>query len=920
MQIKKVLIKAFGPFIDQDLELAPGMTVIYGPNEAGKTTWHAALYAGLCGIRRGRGAGRVEDRAFAALHRPWDGPTWQVGLTLKLADGREIELQQDLEGRVACRATDTQLGRDVSDEIMSDGSPDGSVWLGLDRRAFLVTACVGQAEILSVSSNPAELQEHLQRAAATAGTDETAAEALERLKEYQSEQVGLFRSNSTKPLQASINRLAASERALETARAAHEKYLADAEEVERLEERGNATGKELAVFDAVVTRRNAEELKARFERATALEERYAGSTPPDLAGDEDVARDVTTAVTAWQKVAVPQAMEGPSAGELRIKLSELPAGTSGDLAPEPAVVRARDAALTARSMLVQHVEQKPAEPEVIDASITDQELRDLARDIEATVPDVDPALQARRQQATAQLAESGSRKINRKLLATGIVLILIGVVGGVLIPPAAVVAVAGVGLLVVALVRRGDGDRLDALQTLVTLDAEGGTLLQTAEAIQRRKDAATDRLRSLGLPQEPAALLDLAGKIATAAQQRTLLGNWGRLKTASEDRAAQADGDLAGALTARGLPIEGDAIASADRYIRDCAERASDAEQSGKRSGLEGQLATREHLESIEKNAEEAKGAALLALRKAAGRCGLAEAAPDVMVEELSEWLSERTAKHGAHQVEIEERKELEGLLGEQSLEDLANAVRQSLERAEELGAKVATEDLSAVDIPDDWEGQLRSLRAEDKAARQFADEARGRLEVLTGQLLSVAAAEEALAGAKSERARVEELQLTLDTTINFLAEAQERVHRDIAPVLAGSLQAWLPQVTGERYVEATVDPEELLVKVRGEGAPWRDAQFLSQGTREQVYLLLRMAMVQHLTAKGECAPLILDDVTVQCDTTRTVGLLDLLRTMSADRQIILFSQENDVLGWAEEHLGGAQDALHILDPVGVQV
>jgi hypothetical protein len=919
MQVKKVRIKAFGPFIDQDLELAPGMTVVYGPNEAGKTTWHAALYAGLCGIRRGRGAGRVEDRAFAALHRPWDGPTWQVGLTLKLAGGREIELQHDLDGRVACRATDN-LGRDVSDEIMNDGSPDGSVWLGLDRRAFLATACVGQAEILSVRSNPEELQEHLQRAAATAGTDETAAEALERLREYQSEQVGLLRSNSTKPLQASINRLVASQRALEAAQAAHEKYLADAEEVERFEERGNATAKELAVFDAAVTRRNAEDLKAKLARATALEEKYAGSTPPDLAGDEDMARDVASAVTAWQKVAIPQAMGGPSAGELRAKLSELPAGTSGDLAPDPAVVGARDAAMTARSMLAQHLEQKPAEPEAIEASITDQELRDLARDIEATVPEVDPALQARRQQATTQLAESGSRKINRPMLAAGIALILVGVVAAILFPPAGVVAVVGIVLLVLALVRRSNGDRLDALQTLVTLDAEGGTLLQTAEAIQRRKDAAVGRVRSLRLPQEPAALLDLAGKVAAAAHQRALLDNWGRLKTANEDHAAQADGDLAGALTARGLPIEGDAIASADRYIGDCAERASDAELSGKRSGLEGQLAAREHLESIEKTAEETKSVALVALRQAAGRCGLADAAPDVMVEELSEWLTERTAKHGTHQLEIEERKELEGLLGEQSVEDLANTVRQSLERAEQLEAKVATEDLSAVDIPDDWEGQLRKLRADDKGARQTADEARGRLEVLTGQLPSVAAAEEAVAAAKSERARVEELQVTLDTTINFLAEAQERVHRDIAPVLAGSLQAWLPQVTGERYVDATVDPEELLVKVRGEGAPWRDAQFLSQGTREQVYLLLRMAMVQHLTAKGERAPLILDDVTVQCDTNRTAGLLDLLHTMSAERQIVLFSQEDDVHSWAEEHLGGAQDTLLVLDPVGVPV
>ena len=50
MRIESVTAHAFGPFVDETLDLARGMTVIYGPNESGKSTWHAALYAGLCGI------------------------------------------------------------------------------------------------------------------------------------------------------------------------------------------------------------------------------------------------------------------------------------------------------------------------------------------------------------------------------------------------------------------------------------------------------------------------------------------------------------------------------------------------------------------------------------------------------------------------------------------------------------------------------------------------------------------------------------------------------------------------------------------------------------------------------------------------------------------------------------------------------
>src|SRR5438876_6742013 len=113
MKVETVFAYSFGPFADAMLELAPGMTLVYGPNEAGKSTWHAALYAGLCGMRRARGRARGEDDRFAERHRPWTGDGWGVRVRIHLKDGRDIELQHDLAGLVDCRAVDVGLGRDV---------------------------------------------------------------------------------------------------------------------------------------------------------------------------------------------------------------------------------------------------------------------------------------------------------------------------------------------------------------------------------------------------------------------------------------------------------------------------------------------------------------------------------------------------------------------------------------------------------------------------------------------------------------------------------------------------------------------------------------------------------------------------------------------------------------------------------------
>ena len=173
-----------------------------------------------------------------------------------------------------------------------------------------------------------------------------------------------------------------------------------------------------------------------------------------------------------------------------------------------------------------------------------------------------------------------------------------------------------------------------------------------------------------------------------------------------------------------------------------------------------------------------------------------------------------------------------------------------------------------------------------------------------------MAEAEERLAAEQAELDRVVTLAATLDLTTTFLRRAQDRVYRDIAPVLVRTLERWLPGVTGGRYVDAMVDPATLVVQVRGPNQPWRRADLLSVGTAEQVYLLLRVALAEALAVTGETCPLLLDDVTVQADPVRTARILDLLLTLAQDRQIVLFAQEPMVAQWAQAALTGDQHAL----------
>src|SRR5690606_19121751 len=247
-----------------------------------KSTWHAAIYAAVCGQRRGPGM-TTRERQFAERHRPW-GPDGErlVSAELQLADGRRVEMRQDLAQSAASHAKDLDLGRDLSGEIIREGAPDAAVWLGLDRQSFAATAFVAQARMLDVLEQPDGLQELLQGAVATAGQDAAAAAALARIDEFRREHVGSERAPS-KPLRQAMAAVTAARTDLDQARAALATYQRREQEVERLRQAEAAALRELHRYEAAALHARAATILARAEEARRLEERLA-STSSGAAG------------------------------------------------------------------------------------------------------------------------------------------------------------------------------------------------------------------------------------------------------------------------------------------------------------------------------------------------------------------------------------------------------------------------------------------------------------------------------------------------------------------------------------------------------------------------------------------------------------------------------------------------------------
>lgn len=899
MRIHRVIARAFGPFHGEALEFGRGMTVVAGPNEAGKSSWHAATRLALTGLRRARGRATSVDAAVADRHRPWDTPDeWSVEALLRLDDGRTIEIRQDLAGKVACAAIDVGIGRDVSDEIL-DGTPDASRWLGLDRDAFATTVSVSQAQVLAVADAADELQEQMQRAAATRGTDATAAQAIERLIEFRREAVGADTVAARGPLRAAKTRLGQARESLGRARSSHADYLERGARAEVAERRLADARRQLDVAHWGQARAAADRSAARARRAVDLAARHP--EPPALANRDEHADQVAAAIDAWVRQPVPPALTGPSSAALEAELRDLPRAPEGDLAAEAHVLAAAHEVDLADEALRSHgVEPITAPP----SSVTSDHLRSIARRLRP-----EPAAAGPRELPHAGGPRAGLLPA-RGIVAFGLALLVVATVMGVAGASLLAGAIAGVGVVTSGLgVVAWVAGRSRAVLSRGAAPAVGSPN-PTNEA---ERHAALELARSAGLPVDPDVLELIADQALVAERDHEERRRWLARRSELAARRDRADAGLRQALESRGLLIEGAATEAFSGYLADCERRGRQATAAMRREPLERELAARRQAEVAAATALIAVEEAETSLRTAARAAGVdnGDEAPATLVEALRAWQRAHAEARLRGEAASEEWHELTDLLDGGSLADLADTASRRLAAARQLESALPVE--AARDAPPTHalEAAIAERTSIVAAADRAWHELKGALETLAPALPDVAAAEEEALAAERELSRVKALAATVDETLGLLRAAQDRVHRDLAPILADAVRRWLPSISGGSYTEVSVDPADLSIQVKeARSGLWRQAKLLSEGTREQVYLLLRVAMAQHLVTTNETAPLLLDEVTAQADGERRDAILAMLHILSRERQVILFSHDEEVADWAEEHLEGPDDCL----------
>ncbi|WP_437204209.1 AAA family ATPase [Planctomicrobium sp. SH664] len=121
--------------------------------------------------------------------------------------------------------------------------------------------------------------------------------------------------------------------------------------------------------------------------------------------------------------------------------------------------------------------------------------------------------------------------------------------------------------------------------------------------------------------------------------------------------------------------------------------------------------------------------------------------------------------------------------------------------------------------------------------------------------------------------------------------ELRQRIEQDRQPNTLKAASTYLRQLTCGKYQKIWTPLSERVLLVDDEqNNPLRMDQ-LSSGTREQVFLAVRLAMIRDFAKQGTELPMVLDDVTVNFDQTRTEATVQTLVDVAEQgQQILLFT------------------------------
>ena len=130
------------------------------------------------------------------------------------------------------------------------------------------------------------------------------------------------------------------------------------------------------------------------------------------------------------------------------------------------------------------------------------------------------------------------------------------------------------------------------------------------------------------------------------------------------------------------------------------------------------------------------------------------------------------------------------------------------------------------------------------------------------------------------------------------LDSANTAMQNRFSPALGEKAANIFTKLTKGKYNKVLLDRKLIPSTQESGGILSREVHSLSQGTADQLYLAVRLAICDLVLPAEKCVPIFLDDALVTFDDTRMAAALDLLVELSEHRQILLFTCQQRELAY----------------------
>ncbi len=197
-------------------------------------------------------------------------------------------------------------------------------------------------------------------------------------------------------------------------------------------------------------------------------------------------------------------------------------------------------------------------------------------------------------------------------------------------------------------------------------------------------------------------------------------------------------------------------------------------------------------------------------------------------------------------------------------------------------------------------DAQIPTLMSDIQSVRSQLDTWQGQMQTI-GDPVTITQQRQTKAEQLSQlQVEYDALQMAMESLDNANLTLQNR----FSPALGARAAEIFSDITAGRYHKVLLSRDFSLSAESQSDPTGRNVQLLSQGTADQLYLAVRLAICDMVLPSEKSVPLILDDALLTFDEQRMQAALDYLLRESKKRQIILFSCQKREQTYLADHEG----------------